>query len=78
MHFNFYNVVALKTHHLDFIDIMCPLIIDKDIKRFNSLFNICFVELFANYDTLNVNKERIFFHVIHYVHCNEHHDPKNY
>jgi hypothetical protein len=43
---------------LDFTNIMCLSIIVKYIKRPNYLFNISFIEFFANYDIINRRKKR--------------------
>jgi hypothetical protein len=52
------NVASLKTLPLDSINIMCPSIIDKYIKRLNYLSNISFIEFVANYDIVNLRKKR--------------------
>jgi hypothetical protein len=54
------------------------LIINKYIKRPNYLFNIPFIEFAPNYDILNLRKKWKTFQIIHYVHYNEHRNPKNY
>jgi hypothetical protein len=41
------NVASLKTLPLNSINLMCPSIIDKYIKKPNYLFNISFVEFFC-------------------------------
>jgi len=72
------DVASLKIFPLDFIDIMCPSIIDKYIKRPNYLSNISLIEPVTNYDIVNLRKKKKKSHIIHYVHYNEHQDPKNY
>jgi hypothetical protein len=57
---------------------MCPSIIDKYIKRLKYLSNIFLIEFVANYDIVNLRKKRKSFHIIRYVHYNEHRDPKNH
>jgi hypothetical protein len=37
---------------------------------------VCLIEFVADYDKINVNKNMQKSHIIHYVHYNEHHDPK--
>jgi hypothetical protein len=71
----FKNVASLKTFHLNSTNIMCPLIIDKYIKRLNYLSNIFFIEFVANYDIVNPRKK---IHIICYVYYNEHQDLENY
>jgi hypothetical protein len=66
------NVTSLKTLPLDFVDIMCPSIVDKYIKRPNYLSNISLIEFVANYDIPNLREKRKKSHVFHYVHFNEH------
>jgi len=53
---------------------MCPSIIDKYIKRPNYLSNVSFIEFVANHDMVNVKKKGHKFHIICYVHYNEHCD----
>jgi hypothetical protein len=73
------NVASLKTFPLDSTNIMCPSIIDKYIKRPNYyLSNISLIEFVANYDIVYLKGKRNKSHIIHYVHYNEHRDPKNY
>ncbi len=72
------NVTSLKTLPLDVINIMCPSIIDKYIKRTNYLSNISFIEFVANCDIANLREKRKKSHIIHYVHSNEHRDLENY
>jgi hypothetical protein len=57
---------------------MCPLIIDKYIKRPNYLSNIFLIEFVANYNIVNFREKRKKSHIICYVHYNEHRDPENY
>ncbi len=52
------NVASLTKFPLDFTNIMCLSIIVKYIKRPNYLFNISFIEFFANYDIINRRKKR--------------------
>ncbi len=49
------NITSLK--HLFWIIHMCPLIINKYIKRPNYLFNIPFIEFEENYDIVNLWKK---------------------
>ncbi len=70
------NVASFKTFPLDSIDITCPSIIDKYIKRPNYLFNISLIEFVANYDIVNLREKKKKSHIICCVHYNEHQDPK--
>jgi hypothetical protein len=72
------DVKSLKKLPSNSTNIMCPSIIDKYIKRPNSLFNVSLIEFVANHDVVNVNKKRDKFHIICYVHYNEHRDPKSF
>jgi len=72
------NVASLKTFPLDSTNIMCFSIIDKYIKKPNYLSNISLIEFFANYDIVNLFLKRKKSYIIHYVHYNEHQDPKHY
>jgi hypothetical protein len=42
------------------------------------LSNVFLIEFVKDHDMVNVNKKRHKFHIIHYVHYNEHCDPKNF
>jgi hypothetical protein len=70
------NVELLKTLPLDSTNIMCPSIIDKYVKRNNFLFNISLIEFVVDCDTMDDTKRKRKFHVIHYVHYNEHCDTR--
>jgi hypothetical protein len=72
------NVASLKTLPLDSTNIMCPSIIDKYIKRPNYILYISLIRFAANYDIVNLRGKRKKSHIIHYVHYNEHQDPKIY
>jgi hypothetical protein len=63
---------------LDFTNIICLSIIDKYIKRPNYLSNISFIEYVANYDIVNLREKKKKSRIIHYMHYNEHWDPKYY
>jgi hypothetical protein len=76
--FVFKNVASLKTLPLASTNNMCPSIIDKYIKRPNYLSNISFIEFVANYDIVNIRGKKTNFHIIRYVHYNEHRDLENY
>jgi hypothetical protein len=54
---------------------MCLSILDKYIKKSNSLFKVSLIEFVVDHDMVNVNQKRHKFHIICYVHYNEHHDP---
>jgi hypothetical protein len=41
----------------------------------NSLFKVSLIEFVVDHDMVNVNKKRNKFHIISYVHHDEHHDP---
>jgi hypothetical protein len=69
------DVKSLKNLPSNFTNIMCPSIIDKYIKRPNSLFNVSLIEFVVDHDVVNVNKKRHISHIICYVHYNEHCDP---
>jgi hypothetical protein len=69
------DVKSLKKLPSNSIDIMCLSIIDKYIKKLNYLFNVSFIEFVADHDMINVNKKKHKYHIICYVHYNEHHDP---
>jgi hypothetical protein len=70
--FVFENVASLKILPLDSTYFMCLSIIDKYIKRPNYLSNISFIEFFANRNIVILRKKRKKYHIIHYVHYNEH------
>jgi hypothetical protein len=72
------DVKSLKALSSNFTNIMCSSIIDEYIKRPNFLFNVYFIEFVIYQDMVNVNKERHKCHIIHYVHYNEHCDPKTF
>jgi len=72
------DVKSLKTLPSNSTNIMCSSIIDKYIKRPNSLSNVSFIEFVKNYDMVIVNKKRHKSHIIRYVHYNEHCDPKSF
>jgi hypothetical protein len=49
------DITSLKNLPSNSIDIMCASIVDKYIKRPNSLFNVSLIEFVENYDVINVN-----------------------
>jgi hypothetical protein len=55
---------------------MCPSIIEKYIKKHKYLSNISFIEFVANYDIVNFREKKKKPHIIHYVHYDEHQNPK--
>jgi len=67
------DVKSLKTLPSNSTNIMCSSIIDKYIKRHNSLSNISFIEFVIDHEMVNVNKKRHKYNIIHCVHYNEHH-----
>jgi hypothetical protein len=69
------DVKSLKQLPSNSTNIMCLSIIDKYIERFNYLSNVSLIEFVANHDMININKKRHKYHIIRYVHYNEHHDP---
>jgi len=69
------DVKSLKSLPSNPTNTMSQSIIDKYIKRPNSLFNLfLLLNFFANHDMVNVNKKRYKSHIIFYVLYNEHHD----
>jgi hypothetical protein len=68
------DVKSLKALPSNSTNIMCPSIIDKYIKRHNSLSNVSLIEFVVKHDMVNVNKKRHKYHIIRWVHYNEHHD----
>jgi hypothetical protein len=69
------DVKSLKNLPSNSTDIMCPSIIDKYMKRPNSLSNFSLIEFVVDHDVVNVNKKKHKSHIICYVHYNEHCDP---
>jgi hypothetical protein len=52
------DVKSLKALPSNPPNIMCPSIIDKYIKRHNSLSNVSLIEFVVKHDMVNVNKKR--------------------
>jgi hypothetical protein len=69
------NVKSLKKLPSNSIDIVCLSIIDKYIKKLNYLLHVFLIEFVVDHDMININKKRHKYHIIRYVHYNEHHDP---